>query len=309
MNGRPLPVVDSSTHAAAMPAWLATPAPTAARTDDVRAALRGLGTVCEAARCPNLATCWASGTATVMVMGPVCTRGCRFCHVPHGRPTALDPDEPAHLARFVRARALRHVVITSVDRDDLDDHGAGHLAACITAVVRTGAAVEALIPDLGGDRSRIARVVDAGVAVVAHNLETVARLSPGLRDRRASYARSLSVLRAAKQGRDDVLTKSSLILGLGEGDDEILDALIDLRAADVDIVTLGQYLRPSERQTPVVSWVAPSRFDDLAEDARSLGFAAVASGPLVRSSYRAADLAHAARAHRARLSSLVGDRS
>jgi lipoic acid synthetase len=231
-------------------------------------------------------------------MGPVCARGCRFCHVPHGRPSALDPDEPAHLARFVRARGLRHVVLTSVDRDDLDDHGAAHLAACVRAVVDTGAAVEALVPDFGGDASRLATVIDAGVSVVAHNVETVARLSPALRDRRASYATSLHVLRAAKRRHADVLTKSSLMLGLGEQDDEIVDALVDLRAVDVDIVTLGQYLRPSEQQAPVVEWVTPARFDDIAVDARSLGFVAVASGPLVRSSYRAAELA--AQARRAR---------
>jgi lipoic acid synthetase len=320
MTARALPIVDDAgaPASAALPSWLAAPAASAPRVTATRAALGGLGTVCEAARCPNQAVCWSEGTATVMVMGPVCTRACRFCHVPHGRPQPLDPDEPERLARFVRAAGLRHVVITSVNRDDLADHGAGHLAACVAAIVQRGDAgdvdagadadqrvaagvtVEVLIPDLGADATRIGRIVDAGASIVAHNVETVPRLSRALRDRRATYATSLGALRAAKRERRDVLTKSSLMLGLGEDDDEVIDALIDLRAADVDIVTLGQYLRPSRRHARVARWVDPARFDDFAADARSLGFRAVASGPLVRSSYRAAELAALAGADRYR---------
>jgi lipoic acid synthetase len=308
MTKRPLPIADdpppSPVSALAPPAplasagyppWLAVPAPSTERTAAVRRRLLGLQTVCEAARCPNQARCWSRGTATVMVMGPRCARACRFCHVPQGRPTPLDPDEPEHLARFAAAMALQYIVITAVDRDDLPDHGAAHLAACVRAVARRGVAVEVLIPDLGGDRARLADVVDAGPVVVAHNVETVARLSSRVRDRRASYATSLAVLEAVRALDDRVLTKSSLMLGLGENDDEVIDTLIDLRSVGVEIVTLGQYLRPSLRQCPVARWVDPRCFDDLARDAYSLGFGAVAAGAMVRSSFDAAALSTEAR--------------
>ncbi len=313
MTSRSLPVVSSSAVAldgtlatssltslttSTLPSWLSTPAPAGTHLGHMREALGGLGTVCEASRCPNQGECWSQHTATVLVMGPICTRACRFCHVPHGRPSPLSAEEPARLAAFLRATGVSYAVITSVNRDDTPDHGAAHLAECVRHAVDAGVIVESLIPDLGGDPARLAVVVDAGVSVLAHNIETVERLSPRVRDARASFSRSLAILRAAKRQEPSLLTKSSLMLGLGENDDEVLDALAALRDNDVDIVTLGQYLRPSARHAPVARFVPPERFLDFAADARSLGFLAVASGPLVRSSYRAKALATQARAAR-----------
>lgn len=284
------------------PPWLRAPAPGSERTDEVRSHLQRLPTVCEEARCPNQGECWAEGSATFLLMGDVCTRGCRFCAVTSGHPLPLDDDEPARLVDAVAALGLREVVLTSVDRDDLEDGGVAHLVRCIEALVARGVRVELLSPDFAGnaDAARgVARLVDAGLDVFAHNVETVRRLSPTVRDRRASFDQSLAVLAAAHRLRPQVLTKSGLMLGLGEDDDEVLDALIELRAVGTDIVTLGQYLRPSRRHLPVMRWVEPETFDALADDARSLGFA-VAAGPLVRSSYRAAALSTAARHARRR---------
>ena len=286
-----LPLLPSD---AARPGWLRAPAPGLERTGAVRERLQQLPTVCEEARCPNQGECWGEGTATFLLMGDVCTRGCRFCAVSSGHPVPLDDDEPARLLDAVVALGLTDVVLTSVDRDDLDDGGAAHLARCIEALSRHGLRVELLSPDFGGDTDAVTRVIDAGLDVFAHNVETVRRLSSSVRDRRAEYQLSLAVLGAAHRLRPEVLTKSGLMLGLGEDDDEILDALIDLRDVGTDIVTLGQYLRPSKRHLPVARYVTPDTFKSLGDDARTLGFA-VASGPLVRSSYRAAALSQSAR--------------
>jgi len=255
---------------------------------------RGLTTVCEEARCPNRAECWSCGTATFMVMGAVCTRGCRFCSVQtgaHGQP--LDPDEPAKLAATVAELGLRYAVITSVTRDDLPDGGAAHIAACVRALRETvdGLLVEVLIPDLAGDEDALRTVVAAGPVVLGHNLEVVERLSPEIRHRRADYRRSLSVLRAFRRlATPGQLVKSSLLVGLGETDDELLAALVDLRVAGCQMVALGQYLQPTARHAPVVEYRDPAWFEAMGQRARELGFSHVASGPLVRSSYKASEL-------------------
>lgn len=284
-----LPILDGP-----RPGWLRAPAPSTERTDGVRQQLRRLPTVCEEARCPNQGECWGDGTATFLLMGDVCTRACRFCAVTSGRPAPLDDDEPARLRDAVLALGLTDVVLTSVDRDDLDDGGASHLARCVSMLKDARLHVELLAPDFGGDEDRVAVVVDSGVDVFAHNVETVPRLSRAVRDRRASFSQSLAVLAAARRRREDVFTKSGLMLGLGEEDDEVLDAMIALRDVHVDILTIGQYLRPSRPHLPVLRHVEPELFAAFADDARTLGFT-VASGPLVRSSYRAASLAREAR--------------
>lgn len=249
-----------------------------------------LNTVCQESHCPNIGECWSRGTATLMLMGSVCTRACRFCAVDTGNPNGrLDPDEPQHAAESVRLMGLKYVVLTSVDRDDLADGGAGHYAACVRAIKRLnpGTGVEALTPDFGGDHVAVETVVSSGVDVFAQNLETVERLTHPVRDVRAGYAQTLDVLRHAKIARSTVLTKSSLMLGLGETDDEIHQAMDDLRDAGVDVLTLGQYLRPTANHLPVGRWVHPDQFDAYRQDGLARGFTEVASGPLVRSSYRA----------------------
>ncbi len=278
------------------PPWLKVRHGGGAVFGEVKSDLRELGlhTVCVEARCPNLGECWGCGTATFLILGEVCTRGCRFCAVATGKPGGtVDPDEPAKVAKAAKRWGLRYVVLTSVDRDDLQDGGAGHFADTVRAIrdASPDTKVEVLTPDFSADRQAIATVLAAGPAVFAHNVEVVERLTPQARDKRASYARSLEVLRVAKELRPTGLTKSSLMLGLGETDAEIRACLHDLRAAGVDAVTLGQYLQPSARCMPVDDYVTPERFDAWAEEARALGFAMVASGPLVRSSYRAGELA------------------
>ncbi|MGA0839367.1 MAG: lipoyl synthase [Pseudomonadales bacterium] len=249
-----------------------------------------LATVCEESHCPNIGECWNNGTATLMLMGAVCTRACRFCAVDTGNPHGwLDPDEPRHAAESVRLMGLAYVVLTSVDRDDLPDGGAAHYAACVRAIktVNPNTAVEALTPDFRGDPSAIATVVESGLEVFAQNLETVERLTHVVRDPRAGYAQTLEVLAHAKRVKPRVLTKSSLMLGLGETDDEVRTAMTDLRAQGVDILTLGQYLRPTPHHLPVHRWVPPDTFEALRQTGLALGFLEVAAGPLVRSSYRA----------------------
>ncbi|MEZ5559064.1 MAG: lipoyl synthase [Pseudomonadales bacterium] len=249
-----------------------------------------LATVCEESHCPNIGECWNNGTATIMLMGAVCTRACRFCAVDTGNPRGrLDPDEPAHAAESVRLMGLRYVVLTSVDRDDLADGGAAHYAACVRAIkaLNPQTAVEALTPDFSGARAAIETVVGSGLEVFAQNLETVRRLTHVVRDRRAGYQQTLDVLAHAKACQPHVLTKSSLMLGLGEADAEIRQAMIDLREHAVDILTLGQYLRPTLNHLPVARWVHPDEFQRYREWGLELGFLEVASGPLVRSSYRA----------------------
>ena len=250
----------------------------------------GLSTVCQESHCPNIGECWNRGTATIMLMGSVCTRACRFCAVDTGNPNGrLDADEPRHAAESVRLMGLKYVVLTSVDRDDLVDGGAGHYAACVRAIKRLnpGIGVEALTPDFGGDHAAVNTVVASGIDVFAQNLETVERLTHPVRDIRAGYAQTLDVLHHAKVSPPTVLTKSSLMLGLGETDDEIRQAMDDLRDAGVDVLTLGQYLRPTANHLPVERWVHPDQFAEYREQGLERGFTEVAAGPLVRSSYRA----------------------
>lgn len=243
-----------------------------------------LNTVCESARCPNQGECWGAGTATVMILGDVCSRACRFCAVASGHPGGVaDLDEPARVAGAVVDAGLLYVVLTSVDRDDLDDGGAAIFAQTIRAIRDRGVMVEALIPDYLGDR--LSTVINSGPDVLAHNVEVVRRLSPEVRDRRASYDRSLEVIRQAK-GRVAV-TKSSLMVGMGETLDEITQTLRDLRSVDCDVVTVGQYLQPTARHYPVTRYLHPEEFNDIGILAKQMGFAFVASGPLVRSSYKA----------------------
>ena len=276
----------------AKPAWLKVRLPSGGRYQEMRKNVTGhrLATVCEEARCPNLAECWNAGTATIMLMGSVCTRACRFCAVATGNPEGLlDPDEPRLAAQSVKTMGLGYVVLTSVDRDDLSDGGAAHFAACVRAIraLNPDTAVEALTPDFAGDTEAVRVVLDSGILVYAQNIETVRHLTHPVRDPRAGYDQTLSVLAFAKRARPDVLTKTSLMLGLGETDEQILDTLRDLRAIGVDIVTLGQYLRPSPAHLPVERWVTPKEFGRYREQGLALGFLEVVSGPLVRSSYRA----------------------
>jgi lipoic acid synthetase len=252
-----------------------------------------LATVCEEARCPNIGECWSIGTGTFMLMGDTCTRGCRFCAINTAkRPPDLDPDEPRNVAEAVAEMGLSYVVLTSVNRDELPDGGAGHLADCLRAIKAASPDVllEMLIPDFMGDRSALKKVVDSPIAVLAHNIETVERLTPTVRDPRADYEQSLDVLRWTKEMAPAMLTKTSLMVGLGETEAEVDQAMRDARAAGVDIITFGQYLRPSHKHLPVVEFVHPNTFDRYADRARELGFGYVASGPLVRSSYRAGEL-------------------
>ena len=249
-----------------------------------------LATVCEESHCPNIGECWNHGTATIMLMGATCTRACRFCAVDTGNPKGwLDLQEPTNAAESVRLMALNYVVLTSVDRDDLSDGGAGHYAACVKAIraLNPNTAVEALTPDFKGDRDAVFTVVNSGLQVFAQNLETVERLTHMVRDPRAGYQQTLDVLAIAKRANPSVLTKSSLMLGLGEGAAEIKQSMRDLRRHNVDIVTLGQYMRPTKNHLPVERWVSPAEFEALRTFGLGLGFTEVASGPLVRSSYRA----------------------
>ena len=253
-----------------------------------------LATVCEESHCPNIGECWNAGTATLMLMGDVCTRACRFCAVDTGNPKGwLDDEEPHNAAESVALMGLKYVVLTSVDRDDLPDGGAGHYAACVRAIKARcpGTTVEALTPDFQGDTTAVEVVVDSGVDVFAQNLETVRRLTHVARDPRASYQQTLDVLaHAASRG---VVTKSSLMLGLGETDAEIREAMTDLRRHGVDLLTLGQYLQPTRNHLRVARWVHPDEFDEYRVWGLDAGFREVAAGPLVRSSYRADELAKA----------------
>lgn len=249
-----------------------------------------LNTVCEEAMCPNIGECWNAGTATIMVMGSVCTRACRFCAVDTGNPNGwLDPDEPVNVGRAVKLMGLEYVVITSVDRDDLPDGGAAHYASCVREIKRQNprTAVEALTPDFSGVTEHVEIVVASGLEVFAQNIETVKRLTHPVRDPRASYEQTISVLRHAKQFRPNVLTKTSLMLGLGERDNEIMQTMDDLRDAGVDILTLGQYLRPTPNHLAVERYVAPDEFDLFRREGLDKGFVEVVAGPMVRSSYRA----------------------
>jgi lipoic acid synthetase len=275
------------------PQWIRLKVPSGVNYTSVKHTLKELElhTVCEEAKCPNISECWGTGTATIMIMGNICSRGCRFCSVTSGVPGLLDQKEPENVAIAIKKWGLNYVVITSVCRDDLEDGGAGHIAKTIEMIrshcPRT--LVEALIPDFRGDEGAISKVVAAGPNVISHNIETVARLSPNVRDTRATYSQSLLVLKKIKDLDSKVYTKSSLMLGLGEQEDEVFDALSDLRSIKVSILTIGQYLQPSSRHLPVVRYITPEMFNWFAQEAKRMGFAYVASGPLVRSSYRAGE--------------------
>lgn len=274
------------------PEWLRAKMPAGDRFEAVLRNVKEhkLSTVCQEAHCPNIGECWNSGTATIMLMGAVCTRACRFCAVDTGNPKGwLDHEEPNNTAKSVELMALRYIVLTSVDRDDLADGGASHYAACISAIkARTpDVIVEALTPDFDGVETSIEKVVDSGLEVFAQNIETVRRLTHPVRDIRAGYDKTLRVLEYAKQYRPDIITKTSIMVGLGETDEEIYETFDDLRAVGVDIVTLGQYLRPTKNHLPVERYVAPEQFNHYREVGLSKGFMEVPSGPMVRSSYRA----------------------
>ncbi|RDI96129.1 lipoyl synthase [Meiothermus sp. QL-1] len=274
------------------PAWLRATAPTGPnyhRLKELTQRLR-LFTVCQEARCPNIGECWSHGTMTIMVLGSVCTRACKFCAVDTGNPRGwVDPLEPLHVAQAVAELGLRYVVLTSVDRDDLPDGGAAHFAECVRQIKRLdpGVKVETLTPDFQGNLRSVEVVLEGGQEVFANNLETVRRLTPKVRDPRAGYDQTLRVLEHAKKVRPEVLTKSSLMLGLGETEAEIREAMRDLRAVGVDILTLGQYLRPTQHHLPVERYVTPEEFARYRDWGYEAGFMEVFSGPLVRSSYRA----------------------
>lgn len=291
--------MDSSTQSTVRPfgrkpAWLRVRAPGGEAYERTRriVAARGLRTVCQSAGCPNIGECWSAGTATIMILGDCCTRACGFCGVPRGEPGALDPGEPLRVARAVKAMGVGHAVITSVTRDDLPDGGATAWAETLRVIRREApaASIEALVPDFLGRSENWQRVFAAGPDILAHNVETVPRLYSAVRPG-ADYRRSLELLRSAAEAT--AAAKSGLMVGLGETADEITKVLADLRSVGVDIVTIGQYLRPSRGRLPVARYVRPAGFDALADQARRMGFRAVACGPLVRSSYRAAQLARA----------------
>ena len=272
------------------PPWLKVRAPGGPGFAETMATVRemGLHTVCQEARCPNIGECWGHKTATFMLLGDTCTRNCGFCAVTHGRPLAVDPGEPLRVASAVARLGLGHVVVTSVNRDDLPDGGAAHFAGTARAIKRLQPAcrVEVLVPDFQGNLASVAEVVASPIDVFNHNLETVPRLYRRVRAG-ARYARSLAVLDAARRGRDGLLTKTGLMLGLGETQEELASVFRDLRSIGCDILTLGQYLRPSGEHLPVERYLPPEEFVALGAEALALGFRHVEAGPLVRSSYHA----------------------
>jgi lipoyl synthase len=274
------------------PDWLKVPLPSGIGYKSIKDIVdtHGLATVCQEAMCPNIAECWSAGTATFMLMGSVCTRACKFCAVNTGNPQGrLDPLEPAHIADAVDKMGLQYVVLTSVDRDDLPDGGAAHFARTVRAIkARTPhVKVEALTPDFGGNLESVNEVVHSGIEVYAQNLETVRRLTHPVRDPRAGYDQTLGVLKGAKAIKPDIITKTSLMLGLGETREEVLETMRDVREAGVDIMTFGQYLRPTRNHLPVERYVTPAEFEEIRLEGLALGFMEVVSGALVRSSYKA----------------------
>ena len=281
-------------HYSKKPPWLKVPFPGGDRYSWIksRSTRLNLSTVCEEANCPNIGECWNGGTATFMLMGETCTRGCRFCAVKSAKyPPALDADEPSKLAGTIKKMNLNYVVLTTVNRDDLPDQGASHIARCIKATQRTSPRllIEMLMPDFRGEIELVQQIIDASPAVLAHNLETVRRLTPEVRDYRADYDQSLEVLRYLKTNCPEVYTKSSLMLGLGESRREILQAMDDMRDAGVDFLTIGQYLQPTRKHLKVLKFLHPDEFNELGQIGDKMGFDYVASGPLVRSSYKAAE--------------------
>jgi lipoic acid synthetase len=276
-----------------LPSWLKRPLPTGEVLLQTRRVVErsGVATVCQEARCPNLGECWSKRHATFMILGDRCTRRCGFCAVTTARPLPPAPDEPQRLADAVADLRLRHVVLTAVARDDLPDEGAGHFAACVRAIRERSpwCVIEVLPADFHARDEPLAILCDAGPDIYGHNQETVERLSPKIRPQ-AKYARSLDVLRKVKQLRPRMFVKSGLMVGLGETREELSRAMRDLRGAGADILTVGQYLRPSPAHAPVVRYVPPKEFDEIGAEARGLGFRSVAAGPFVRSSYNAADV-------------------
>lgn len=286
---------DTASRFAPKPPWLKVRAPGGETYNNLKQTFRALDlyTVCEEARCPNVGECWTEGTATVMLLGDVCTRGCRFCAVTTGDPRgAVDVREPEHVARAISKLELQYVVMTMVDRDDLLDGGASHVARTVTRLreLRPDILIETLLGDFGGHMDYVDTTVDAKPDVWAHNIEVVRRLQRTIRDVRCSYERSLGVLKRAKDRDASRITKSSIMVGVGETDEEVLETLADLRAVGVDLVTIGQYLRPTPKHAEVKRYVEPATFDMYAKEAQRLGFQYAASGPLVRSSYKAAEV-------------------
>ncbi len=272
------------------PEWIKVKAPGSPNYLRLKRILRdkNLHTVCEEARCPNIGECWGNKTATFLILGDTCTRGCRFCAIDKGKPLALDPEEPRNVALVVKDLGLDHIVVTSVNRDDLPDGGSNHFAKTVFWIKSLSPAtrVELLIPDFDGSLAAVKTVVDSGIEILNHNIETVPRLYGKVRPGH-SYECSLDVLKSAKELRSDLLTKSGLMLGVGESYEEVVRTLHDLRRNQVDIVTLGQYLQPSNRQLKVERYVTPDEFIEFKSAAEKLGFRHVESGPLVRSSYHA----------------------
>jgi lipoic acid synthetase len=276
------------------PVWLRVRAPSGENYTKIKQSLRSLElhTVCEEAHCPNISECWGTGTATIMIMGDICTRGCRFCAVTSGKPVVLlDAGEPERVAKAIKEWGLRYVVITSVCRDDLEDGGAEHISKTIKAIqlLCPKTIVESLIPDFRGNVDSVKKVVNSQPRVISHNIETVIRLVPKVRDARASYEQSLWLLKKIKDMNSMIYTKSSIMLGLGETEEEIIQTIRDLRSVGVNILTMGQYLQPTPKHLPVVEYITPEKFNWLREIAEQMGFVYIAAGPLVRSSYRAAE--------------------
>ena len=276
------------------PDWLKIRIPSGENYVKVKQTLQAqnLHTVCEEASCPNIAECWEMGTATIMIMGDICTRGCRFCNVKSGKPRYLDPDEPQRVAKAIKKWNLRYVVITSVCRDDLEDGGSAHFAKTIKFVKLfcPKTIVEPLIPDFNGNLKSLRKIIDSKPKVLSHNIETVKRLTPRVRDSRASYQKSLFVLKKIKEINPEIFTKSSIMLGHGETEDEVFQTASDLKKAGVDIITAGQYLQPSFKHLQPKEFLKPEKFVFYKKIFKQLGFMHVAAGPFVRSSYRAADL-------------------
>jgi len=276
------------------PTWLKMKIPSGENYVKVKKTIHNfnLHTVCEEASCPNVSECWSSGTATIMIMGDVCSRACKFCDVTSGKPSSLDSEEPFRVAEAIKEWNLRYVVITSVCRDDLDDEGSEHFARTISSIRKLcpTTVIESLIPDFSGNENFITKIIDAKPHVISHNLETVRRLSPNVRDHRANYDQSLRVLKFVKNQNPEIFTKSSLMLGLGENDDEVFQTANDLRRIGVEFFTLGQYLQPSLFHLPVREFIHPEKFNLYKVSLKKLGFLYIASGPFVRSSFRASDV-------------------
>jgi len=279
------------------PDWFRVPAPAGGKEskfEQLKSTVRELGlhTVCEEAQCPNIGECWNGGTGTIMLLGDTCTRGCKFCAVKTAaKPPPADPFEPFKTAEALRQWDINYVVLTSVDRDDMEDGGAGHFATTVQLIKQTtpNMLVECLVSDFAGDLKAVSTLALSGLDVYAHNVETVSRLQKFVRDHRAGYEQSLAVLKHAKSVNPKLFTKTSLMLGLGESKEEVLEAMRDIRAAGVDVLTLGQYLRPTEHHLSVVEYVSPAMFDWYKEQGLLMGFKYIAAGPLVRSSYKAGE--------------------